>query len=105
MSLSEFYENKAHIFYNIDIIKEEYNENRSYKTLPQFMKYFKKDVLKKENINELPSDIRDIIKETIYNLFKKKVNSNEITIQQLVQLVQLINKYNNEVLDKKGSNE
>jgi len=97
MDLSNFYKENVHIFYNIDIIEQKYKENCRYKSLSEFSKYLKKEVLKTNNNSELSNDLRDIIKETMYNLFHKRVKKNEISIEQLLDLAKLIDKYNDQL--------
>ena len=94
MELSDFYKENVHIFYNVDIVEQKYNQKCSYKNLSQFSKYLKREILESNNNSELSNDQRDVIKETIYNLFHKKVKKNKITLEQLVELAKLIDKYN-----------
>lgn len=101
MDLSDFYKENVHIFYNIDIIEHKYKEKCRYKTLSEFSKYLKKEVLKTNNNSKLSNEVRDIIKETMYNLFHKKVKKNEISLEQLLDLAKLIHDYNNQVSNDK----
>ena len=96
MDLSEFYRNNAHVFYNIDIIEEKYKEKCKYKTLTDFSKYLKQNILNISNDNTIQSETREIIKDSIYKLFNKKIKKNEITLEQLLQLAKLIDNYDQE---------
>lgn len=93
MDLSEFYKNNVHVFYNIDIIEAKYKEKCKYKTLTEFSKYLKQNILNISNDNSIQSETREVIKDSIYKLFNRKIKKNDITIEQLLKLAKLIDKY------------
>ena len=92
-NLTSFYKDNVHIFYNIDIIENNYKKQRKYKTIPEISKYIKKEILNLNHNDNIEDNItRKIVKKAIYGLFNKKILKKEITIEQIREIIELIKK-------------
>lgn len=91
LKLADFYKDNIHKFYNIDIIEDKYKQQRRYKTIPEITKYMRTEIFDLEN-NDIKDNItRDNVKSALYGLFDKKIIKKEITTEQLIQIIELIN--------------
>ena len=93
LKLADFYKDNIHKFYNIDIIEDKYKQQCRYKTIPEITKYMRTKIFDLEN-NDIKDNItRDNVKTALYGLFDKKniKIKKEITTEQLIQIIELIN--------------
>ena len=97
LKLAYFYKDNIHKFYNIDIIEDKYKQQCRYKTIPEITKYMRTEIFHLEN-NDIKDNItRDNVKTALYGLFDKKIIKKEITTEQLIQIIQLINGKNQDL--------
>ena len=92
INLASLYKDNIHNFYNIDIIENKYKQQSRYKTIPEITKYMRTEIFDLQNNNNIKDNFtRDIVKSSLYGLFNKKIIKKEITTEQLIQIIQLIN--------------
>ena len=90
--LQNFYKNNIHMFYNIDYVEEKYKKICRYKTVSEYSNYFRNVIVeeKSNHDNNIPDNLREVVKKTIYDLFDKPLVEKEITIEQFLKLAKLL---------------